>query len=223
MTASPGAEVMLEAGPFSAAGDNGRVLLEGVTVRLRAGRLTLLTGPSGAGKSTLLRALCGLTAAAGCRRRLAADEFLDARLPEWRARVTLLAQDAPMLAATVADNLEFPFLSRAGHGRRFDRDAARRVLHDVGLDDLAWQREVRSLSGGERHRLGLARGLLWDPPVLVADEPLSGLDAATAERCYERLAAFAQRADHAALVVLHDVSLGNRADEVLRLAGGRLA
>lgn len=213
---------LLEAGPFHAVGDSGRVLLDDVSVRLAAGALAVVAGPSGAGKSTLLRALCGLSPAAECRRRLAESEFADTRLPEWRAQVTLLAQDAPMLAGSVEENLSFPFGSRAGRDRSFDREAAHRLLAEVGLVDLAWQREVRTLSGGERHRLALVRGLLWDPPVLVADEPLSGLDAATAERCFARLAAFARRDGHAALVVLHDPALAELADRVLRLEAGRL-
>ncbi len=92
----------------------------------------------------------------------------------------------------------------------------------VGLGNLPADREVRTLSGGERHRLAMIRGLLWDPPVLVADEPLSGLDPEVAETSYELLLDFARRPGKLLLLVLHDPAMNNRADRRLRLEGGRL-
>ena len=214
--------VLLEAGPFSATSGEGKVLLDGAVVRLAEGRLTVLEAPSGAGKSTLLRAVAGLEGPGVARRALAGEDFAARALPAWRARVTLLAQDAPVLPGTLEEDLRLPFRHRAARDRSFDREQALGLLGAVGLGRLPLERETSTLSGGERHRLALARGLLWDPPVLLADEPLSGLDPDTAERCFELLLGFARRPGRALLATLHEPSLAAQADQRVRLADGRL-
>ena len=123
---------------------------------------------------------------------------------------------------SVGDNLELPFRLKGGGRRELDRERASRLLEAVGLGAIATHRDVSTLSGGERHRLALVRGLLWDPPVLLADEPLAGLDDDAAERCFDQLLRFAHRSGHALLVVLHHGEPGDRVDRTIRLAGGGL-
>jgi ABC-type lipoprotein export system ATPase subunit len=127
-----------------------------------------------------------------------------------------------MLAGTVRENLELPFTQRAGSGRDVDREAAADLLSRVGLGNLPLDREIRTVSGGERHRIALVRGLLWSPPVLVADEPISGLDPEAEEACFELLLEFARRQGNLVICVVHDPGLNARSDRKLRLAGGRL-
>jgi putative ABC transport system ATP-binding protein len=127
-----------------------------------------------------------------------------------------------MLPGSVRQNLEFPFGFKCDDGRTVDESEARAVLGRVGLAGLPADRDVTTLSGGERHRLALARGLLWDPPVLLADEPLAGLDADAAQLCFEQLLVFSRRQGHALLVVLHDGGMADRTDDAYRLADGRL-
>lgn len=213
----------LQCGPFSARDGEGRVLFDDATVELPEGLCVALEGPSGSGKSTLLRQLAALDPASAAGRKLAGRSFEGSALPEWRARVTLLAQDAPMLPGTVRDNISFPFRQRAGGERVFDEDDAVRLMTEVGLERLPLDRDVRTLSGGERHRLGLVRGLLWDPPVLVADEPLSGLDPDSAAACFELLLRFARRPGRMLLCALHYRDLGAKADRRILLADGRLS
>ncbi len=186
------------------------MLFRGISLELRSGEVAVLEGPSGCGKSTLLRAVAGLVPAGdGVQRWLDGRRYSGAELPEWRARVTLLAQDAPVLQGTVLRNLEAPYRLRAAAGRRLDRDALEHLLGLVGLGNLRLDREARSLSGGERHRLALVRGLLWNPPVLLADEPLSGLDPDTAAKCWDLLREFTKQEGRAALVVLHDTAFAD--------------
>jgi ABC-type iron transport system FetAB ATPase subunit len=214
---------LLEVGPMSARNGEGRFLFRGATVRLEEGRATVLDGPSGSGKSTLLRQIAGLTESDGpVVRRLGTEEFSGPAIPRWRADVTLLAQDAPMLPGTVWDNLSFPFAFKNRGDRAIRRAGAKTALDRVGLAQLALEREVSTLSGGERHRLALLRGLLWDPPVLLADEPLSGLDTESADRCLELLLEFARRPGHGLLAVLHDGTQSHRTDAAIRLRDGRL-
>ena len=126
-----------------------------------------------------------------------------------------------MLPGTVRHNLEFPYRFRSAEKRRFDIDRARSLMNEVGLE-IPVDRDVSTLSGGERHRLAVVRGLLWDPAVLVADEPLAGLDADAAATCFELLLGFARRPGHALLAVLHRRELGARADARIHLDDGRL-
>jgi putative ABC transport system ATP-binding protein len=212
----------LECGPFSARDGEGRVLFEDLSLALGDGQCVALEGPSGGGKSTLLRHVAALAWSPAASHRIAGESFSGSRLPAWRARVSLAAQDAPMLAASVGENLRFPFAQRAGRGRSFDEGAARGLLGRVGLAELVLEREVRTLSGGERHRLALVRALLWEPTVLLADEPLAGLDPERAEACFQLLLEFARRPGRLALCVFHEPSRNRRADRRLRLGDGRL-
>ena len=215
--------VFFSCGPFSARDGEGRVLFEEASVSLAEGQCVVLEGFSGSGKSTLLRHVTALAWGPEADRRLDGTSYACAELPAWRAQVTLVAQDAPMIAGTVLDNLEFVFAQRAGCDKSFGDVGAAELMGQVGLERLPFDREIRTLSGGERHRLALVRGLLWDPPVLVADEPLSGLDPEIAEICFELMLAFARRPGRLLVCSLHDPRMNARADHRLRLSGGRLA
>jgi putative ABC transport system ATP-binding protein len=212
----------LECGPFSATDGEGRVLFDNASIALADRQCIAVEGPSGGGKSTLLRHITALAHSPEASRRLGDTTYAGAELPAWRSRVTLVAQDAPMITGSVRDNLGFPFRLRAGRGRPFDDVRAAALMTQVGLEQLPFDREVRTLSGGERHRLALVRGLLWEPPVLVADEPLSGLDPEIATICFDLLLRFGRRPGRLLICVLHDTEMNTRVDHRLRLVGGRL-
>jgi ABC-type lipoprotein export system ATPase subunit len=197
-------EWLLEAGPFEAHDGEGRLLFSDTVVRLPAATAVVLDGPSGSGKSTLLRHVTGLTHGSGSSgsgtdaRTLKGEPFQGELMPMWRTRVTLVAQDAPMLPGSLRHNLEFPYRFRCAGKRTFDVDRARSLMDEVGLE------------------------IPVDPAVLVADEPLSGLDADAAATCFELLLGFAHRPGHALLAVLHHRELGARADAKMHLEEGRL-
>ncbi len=201
----------------------GRALFVDAAIRLSAGTLTVLRGASGTGKSTLLRQLVGLEPAPQARRWLGTREFTRRELAAWRSQVTFSAQDAPVVDGTVEENLAFPYRYRAAGPRRLSTARARGLLDACGLGSIAFDQPAAVLSGGERHRLALVRALLWDPQVLVADEPLAGLDGAATERCWDLVAEFARRPGRAVLCTLHDDALAARADGVIGLVDGRLA
>lgn len=188
------------------------------TIDIAEGELAVLDGPSGSGKSTLLRQLVGMVPTSGVMRELSGEVYTDMQLPRWRSLVTLVAQDAPMLAGTLGENIRFPFSQRcAATGSPCENELAR-LTQATGLAAIPEDRDVGTLSGGERHRLALVRGLLWNPRVIVADEPLSGLDEESAARCFELLLEFAQQPGHGVLCVLHDRQIGSRADRIVSLA-----
>ena len=212
----------LECGPFSATDGEGRVLFDNASIALADGQGVAVEGPSGSGKSTLLRHITALAWAPAAKRHLGGESFSGSALPVWRSRVSLVAQDAPMVTGSVRDNLGFPFSLRAGRDRRYDDVRAAALMTQVGLERLPFDREVRTLSGGERHRLALVRALLWDPPVLVADEPLAGLDPDIAAVCFDLLLRFGRRPGRLLICVLHDPEMNARVDHRLRLVSGHL-
>ena len=198
------------------------MLFENVSVSLPASQCVCLDGPSGSGKSTLLRLLTALAWSPDVSRSLSGRAYPCSELPSWRANVCMIAQDAPMLRGTVLDNISFPFQQRAGTRRTFNRQEASLLLEKVGLVDVPFDRNVSRLSGGERHRLALVRSLLWDPPVLVADEVLSGLDPESTAACLDLLTDFSKKQGRLLICVLHDPTLCTVADRRLHLRDGHL-
>jgi ABC-type lipoprotein export system ATPase subunit len=215
-------DFLLHSGPFEARDAEGRSLYSDAMITLPDATAVAISGPSGGGKTTLLRQLTGVDLAGSARRTLEGRAYSQSSLPEWRARVTLIAQDGPVLPGTIQDNLEFPYRLKSAGGRAFNAEQAHRLLESLDLGQIPLDRDITTLSGGERHRLAVARGLLWDPPVLVADEPLSGVDTEVAGQSFELLLDFARRPGHALLVVLHHQQLRERVDRILRLEGGEL-
>jgi len=200
----------------------GRRLLRGITVSFTPPTLCVITGPSGSGKTSLLRAISGLNKGLVSERRLGNIAYSDRRLPEWRSKVTLLLQDAPCIDGTIRDNLAFAFSFKNALGKKFSEEEAFWLLKKVRLDHFGLDHPVNGLSGGERHRLCLVRGLLWAPPVLLADEPLSGLEPELAQVCFELLYKFSRKRPAVVICVLHQERFARQADTVLRLKDGTL-
>ena len=184
-----------------------RTVLDAVDLRIARGEFVALIGRSGSGKSTLLRAVAGLDdGVAG------AGEVLVPR------RVSLVFQDSRLLPwKRVLANVTLG-LSGAGVAER-----GRQVLAEVGLAgrERAWPHE---LSGGEQQRAALARSLVSEPELLLADEPFGALDALTRIRMHGLLRTLLRAHGPAVLLVTHDVDEAIvLADRVLVIDGGRLA
>ena len=184
-----------------------RIVLDGIDVEIRRGEFVALLGRSGSGKSTLLRALAELDADVPGSGELTvptqrAVVFQDSRLLPW---------------ARVLDNVVLGLTGRDAAAR------GRAALAEVGLAgrEKAWPRE---LSGGEQQRVALARSLVREPELLLADEPFGALDALTRIRMHALLQALCERHRPAVLLVTHDVDEAVLlADRVLVLDEGRIA
>ena len=190
-----------------------RPVLEDVTFGAGPGEIVALLGPNGGGKSTLLRALVG-------------------RLPERRGVVEVApAAYVPQLDRT---RLDFPVSAldvalMGAYGRTpwyrrlagSDRAAALAALERVGLRDRR-DEAFGSLSGGQRQRVLLARALVQDAPLLLLDEPLSGVDAVSAAQVEELLKELRDEG-RTVLLASHDVNQARRLDKVLCLHGRQVA
>lgn len=240
MTDAPGSEAGGVTPPAVEASELGwRVgkqwVLRGISLRIEAGALVGLAGPNGSGKSALLRLLASLAAPSeGWARVAGFDTFREA--PEVRRRIGYLSERASLYGRmTVGQNLDFIAHSHqmAAAARA---EVVRTLLEVVGLTPLAGTL-VEQLSPGQRRRAALAAALVHDPPVLLLDDPLRGLDGAARLEQLEVLRELREMgktvmvadnllADLAALcdeiLVLRDGSLGWRGspDQLGRWAGG---
>lgn len=206
-------------------GPEERVVLDGLDLRVDAGELVVVSGDSGSGKSTLLTVV-------GLLRRPDAGEVTiaatttsqlgeRARTALRRDHVAFVYQTANLLPSlTAIEQLEL-----VGHirGERRAVAAARAgaLLAELDLADRRDQRPSQ-LSGGERQRVGIARALMAEPRVLIADEPTASLDPTRAGIVATLLAEAAHERGIATLVVAHDTAALGRADRHLRLEAGRL-
>lgn len=202
----------------------GRAVLNGVDLSFAPGAVTAVLGPNGAGKSTLLSCLAGLRRPQAGEARLGRRSL--ASLPDKdRARLLGYLPQTPEIAWSV-DVRTFAGLGRTARLGAFgpsaaDEAAVERALAVTQLAGLA-DRDVTTLSGGERARAHIARVLAGDPAWLIADEPLTGLDPSHQLDAADLMQGFA-RAGGGVVVTLHDLGFAARlADRVVVLVGGRV-
>ena len=199
--------------------------LAGVDLDVPAGRLTVVRGPSGSGKTTLLNLLGGLDRPTTGEVVLDDGRVLSA-LPERdvlavrRERIGYVFQSfglIPVLSA--AENVEVPLrLQRTSSAERTRRVSE--ALELVGLGRHATQRPYE-LSGGQQQRVGIARALVSQPDILIADEPTGQLDSETAGTIMDLLVELTHSQGIASVVSTHDAVLIGRADQLVELHDGR--
>ncbi len=209
------------------AGGDGQLLeiLHGVDVDVRRGEFVAIVGASGAGKSTLLHLLGALDSPTSGDIWLDGSRYadLDARgTAELRNRkLGFVFQFHHLLREFSAlENVMMPLLI-GGAPPRKARSRAEEVLSEVGLAGRMSHRPAE-LSGGEQQRCAVARALVHDPSVVLADEPSGNLDHANAERLHEIFFRLAREYETAVVVVTHNRQLAGRADRILLLEDGRL-
>jgi putative ABC transport system ATP-binding protein len=198
--------------------------LAGVSLRIARGELVAIMGSSGSGKSTLMHILGCLDAPTAGRylldgvdvRDIAEDDLADLR----NRKIGFVFQSFNLVARTTAvANVELP-LAYAGLGRRERRARATAALAAVGMEDRLHHRPSE-LSGGQQQRAAVARAIVTDPAIVLADEPTGNLDSRSTE---EILGVFARLNAEGRTVVLitHESDVAARARRVVRLGDGRV-
>jgi len=200
-------------------------VLAGVDMRVATREFVAVVGQSGSGKSTLLHVLGTLEPADGGEVRLAGRSLLDLNGVE-TARVRnesigFVYQAHHLIPElTALENVMLPLLVR-GVSRQRATDRARDLLVRLGLEARCGHRPGR-LSGGEAQRVAVARALVGEPCLLLADEPTGNLDEHTADGVFAAMRELCREEGAAVVMVTHSSELARRADRVLRLHEGRL-
>ncbi|NUO99032.1 MAG: ATP-binding cassette domain-containing protein, partial [Nonomuraea sp.] len=201
--------------------DAARPALDGVSLRLTPGRRVAIVGPSGAGKSTLLAALMRLLDPESGNIRINGVDIRDLSGDDVRTLMTGLTQDPYVFRTTLRDNLRL-----AGPEADDDRlaEAVREARLDHWVERTGWDAELgedgRTVSGGQLQRLALARALLYDPPILLLDEPAEALDEEAADRLTADLLDVTR--ERTTLLVTHRLKGLELVDEVVVLEEGRV-
>jgi lipoprotein-releasing system ATP-binding protein len=209
---------------FSSTAEELRVLGD-LDLLVEAGLRVAITGSSGCGKSTLLSILGGLDRATSGMVRVGdwrLDSLAERNLTEYRAKtVGFVFQFHYLLKDfTALENVALPAYMR-GERKKDAYDRAARLLTDMGLGERLDHVPSR-LSGGERQRAAIARALINNPRLVLADEPTGNLDSASSSSVKEQLFGLSSRYGTTLVLVTHDPLLAAEADRHYVLAGGRL-
>jgi iron complex transport system ATP-binding protein len=203
----------------------GRAVVEDVSLEIAAGEWVCVIGPNGAGKSSLLGAVAGVIPAGG-RIDVVGRRMADLRRRE-RARLVALVPQQPVIpeAFRVADYVllgRAPYLGPFGAEHRSDVEVVCAVLERL---DLWWAagRRLDALSGGELQRVVLARALAQEAPILLLDEPTTGLDLGHQQRVLELVASLRVNGGLTVVSAMHDLTIaGQFAERFVLLDAGRV-
>lgn len=201
-------------------------VLKDIDLTLESGEFCALTGPSGSGKTTLLN-LIGLL-----DRPTTGDIVIDGRnvggmddegRTEVRGtRLGFVFQFHHLLPAfTAEENVMMPLVARHGRTAAWMREKARALLDQVGLAERARYKST-DLSGGEQQRVAIARTLISDPMLVLADEPTGNLDTETSRQVFALLKEFNQRSGVAFLIVTHDPGVAAQCAREIHMVDGRI-
>jgi putative ABC transport system ATP-binding protein len=199
--------------------------LDGVTLSIKRGGFVALAGPSGSGKTTLLNLMGGLDRADDGRISVdgqALDGLGQSGLAELRLNKIGFVFQAynliPVLSAL--ENVEYVMLLQ-GVDRSLRRERAIAVLADVGLKDQ-WNRRPAELSGGQQQRVAVARAIVSDPAIVLADEPTANLDSKTGRGLLDIMLQMNEEKDVTFIFSTHDTMVMGCARRLVLLRDGRI-
>lgn len=197
----------------------GRMIFEDVSLQIDPGEVVGLIGPNGAGKTTLMRAALGLVPFSGGSSLAEMPPRLRARHAAWMPQTHEIAW--PVNVETVVALGRIPHLGTGQSIAAKDQEAVDRALDQMGLQTLR-DRMATRLSGGEQTRTLIARTLAQETPLVLADEPIAGLDPAhqiSTMQCFQQVATQGK----SVMVSIHDLGLAVRhCSRLVLLSGGRL-
>ena len=205
-------------------------VLKGLNLTVEEGSKIAVVGESGSGKSTLLNIIAGIdnvtsgSVIAGNKEcgEWEVTNLSEARMSEYRSHfIGLIFQFHYLLKDfTALENVYMPALI-AGQSKKEAIERAKELLSDVGLADRA-EHLPSQLSGGERQRVAVARALINNPRLILADEPTGNLDPANAVKIGQLLFSMADKYKKTLILVTHDMTLASKGDKQLKIVEGKL-
>ena len=203
---------------------NGKQALKDLSLDLRSPSLIGLLGPNGAGKSTLMNILGCLDVPTGGKYYLNGSDvscLSDNELSDIRNRqIGFVFQGFNLIHNLDAiGNVELPLIYR-GMDRRSRREAARRALELVGLEERL-RHKPSEMSGGQQQRVAVARAIAARPPLILADEPTGNLDSRTSGEIMEILKGL-HRAGRTVVIITHDLDIAAQARRVICIRDGQI-
>ncbi|MGI9596886.1 MAG: ABC transporter ATP-binding protein [Acidimicrobiales bacterium] len=208
-------------------GDSPQIAVDNVDLDIRSGEFVAVVGPSGSGKSTLGSLIAGLdrpTAGSIVIEGTRLDDLGEDALARWRANnVGIVFQNFHLIPTlTAAENVALGLRFGSGVGqRRQRRRLATEALATVGLDAKSG-RLPSQLSGGEQQRVGIARAIVHQPRLIVADEPTGSLDTASGQQVVELISRL-RDGGTTIVFITHDSQFAAEADRTVTMVDGRIA
>jgi ABC-type multidrug transport system fused ATPase/permease subunit len=209
--------------PDDSDGAGGRLALQSVSFRMAVGEVVALVGHSGAGKSTIAQLLPRLYDPHAGAVLIDGHDIRRFTVDSLRSQISMVLQETLLLRGTIAENIAY---GREGATAEDVVTAAKQAAaHDFimalpdGYDTVLGERAA-TLSGGQRQRLSVARAFIRGAPILILDEPTTGLDAESAALVAESLQTLAR--NRSTLIVSHDFNLIRTVDRVLVMSAGRI-
>ena len=207
-----------------------RPILKGINCQIKRGEFVVLLGLNGAGKSTLLRSLVGLVPIHQGNIYINGVAINSRNLPQIRRDIGMLFQGGGLIRQLSA--IENVLCGRLGAKKTWqtlfgfaksDRRLALQLLEELGLREQAYQK-TSQLSGGQQQRVAIARALIQSPQILLADEPITGLDVMASQQVMHTLSDLHSQQNMTIVAVLHDLGIAAEyAQRAIVLDNGRIA
>ena len=201
-------------------------VLKDIALSMSAGEMAALLGPSGSGKSTLLTILGTLMRASGGTHEMLGVDLMhasEAQRTEFRSKnLGFVFQFHHLLSdLSAVENVMMPAAAAAGRETRAMRDRATELLEAVGLSDRKDFRPA-AMSGGQRQRVAVARALINNPVLVLADEPTGNLDRESADHVMDLIRSINQTMGSSFLISTHDEHIAAQCPRRIELLDGRI-
>lgn len=198
---------------------DGKVILDDISYSLEEGAFLSITGPSGSGKSTLLKIIATILSRTEGEIRYNGKSLDDYEPTDYRKEVSYTFQTPVLFGKTVRDNLAFPYEIRK---KEFDEKKAISYLESVGLPKEYLDKEINTLSGGEKQRVALIRNVLFQPKILLLDEVTSALDEANRQIIWKWLHELRAHSEMTIIMVSHNEEESSLADNNIHIVAGKI-
>ena len=199
-------------------------LLKDLSMSIKAGQLAALVGPTGAGKTTIVSLLPRFYDLTGGVIKIDGEDVRKFKIKSLRRQISFVLQESMLFRATIWQNIAYgkPEATREEIIRAAQMANAEEFILRMpeGYDTMVGERGV-TLSGGQRQRVTIARAIIRNAPILVMDEPSSGLDAESEELVFDALSKL--MADRTSIVIAHRLATVSRADVIFVVDGGKVA